>query len=832
MANGWWRNAAADNNLNNAANWYDAESGGSLLGRVPTTGDNAYFSATASSANATASAVFACDAIDCTAAGHGGTGDYGGTIDFATFGLTLTEISQFEDVDFGSGTHTVAFIYFKGTVDFASCTITFSSVCSLNGATSVTKGTSTLKFAGTTDLIAGSGSGKDDFYKIEVVSGTLTHYDSYDWTISNNLKVDGTLSIPNGRKETLTGTATVTGSGTISNASTGKIVYASTATYDFAGTQSAIVEFKESCTINAHTYGDEVRVYNDAGTGTVTITPGAGTHTFNGDISNEGMVAGGTCIFALNTNNPTFDVNGSVTFSATDGTFTVNFGTSTIDCCCNVNIQAITTITGTPTWNLTGAGAGTQTIEFFYMNVGNIVVNDAGATKRFSSDGFICTNFTLTAGTVDNSANNPPMTIKGDVVIDAGATYTYGSGTITIAGTVAQDIDFGAKRVENLVVTNNSAIVTFSNDFDTYNFLCTVIGAQLVFYASGLFNIIAGGLFTVTGNSSTDTVINSGTVTSPAYIDLPLKTNIAYCDIRDIHNTSITTQDVSFCDDLTGNSGLIFVEAYIWNGGGGDELATTGANWIGGSVPAAGYPLYFGSTSPKNCTYDLSANYTNMDLDMEYTGTVTLGANLNISANLTVNNGVLDFGSSNSIEIGGTLTLASGGGFVLNDANVYCLGDVSLDGGASLSPGSSIIHINGTVVQDVSINNLPIYDINCSNTTSLITFSTGVIGNSFVIQPSVYIQFQDNETFVFDSLDWQGKGTDHIYLESVSGGAWYLDVSGTAIVNYVEVSDSDASGGIEIETTNSLDNGDNINWVFGPTGLLKVGNHLLLMGVG
>ena len=67
----------------------------------------------------------------------------------------------------------------------------------------------------------------------------------------------------------------------------------------------------------------------------------------------------------------------------------------------------------------------------------------------------------------------------------------------------------------------------------------------------------------------------------------------------------------------------------MWNGAGLDELATNGANWVGGVAPNGGADIaQFDATSSKDCTWDvLNGNFDKYDVQATYLGTITLTIN-------------------------------------------------------------------------------------------------------------------------------------------------------------------------------------------------------------
>ncbi|MCG2678756.1 MAG: hypothetical protein L6455_02135 [Kiritimatiellae bacterium] len=77
-----------------------------------------------------------------------------------------------------------------------------------------------------------------------------------------------------------------------------------------------------------------------------------------------------------------------------------------------------------------------------------------------------------------------------------------------------------------------------------------------------------------------------------------------------------------------------------WDGGGGDELASTAANWDLDNPIVAGDVIAFDNTSVKNCTWDISTSVAGMSFAATYSGSFTNMATLNCAsgvANFTWN---------------------------------------------------------------------------------------------------------------------------------------------------------------------------------------------------
>ena len=93
-----------------------------------------------------------------------------------------------------------------------------------------------------------------------------------------------------------------------------------------------------------------------------------------------------------------------------------------------------------------------------------------------------------------------------------------------------------------------------------------------------------------------------------------------------------------------------------WDGGGGDALASTAANWSDNTAPVAGDAVVFDATSSKNCTFDLTADFASLNTT-GYGGVVTASATTTVSGNVTLANSTWTHGSQQFVfDATGTFT--------------------------------------------------------------------------------------------------------------------------------------------------------------------------------
>jgi hypothetical protein len=96
-----------------------------------------------------------------------------------------------------------------------------------------------------------------------------------------------------------------------------------------------------------------------------------------------------------------------------------------------------------------------------------------------------------------------------------------------------------------------------------------------------------------------------------------------------------------------------------------------------------------------------------------------------------------------------------------------------------------------------------------NNTISVLKFSAG----------SDY-EFSAGSTLQVLNIDWEGTISDPITIHSDSPGTQFhlTGISGSRTAYYVDITDSEVSGGAIFTAINSIDSGNNDGWNFATTG--------------
>lgn len=249
--------------------------------------------------------------------------------------------------------------------------------------------------------------------------------------------------------------------------------------------------------------------------------------------------------------------------------------------------------------------------------------------------------------------------------------------------------------------------------------------------------------------------------------------------------------------------------------------ATTSAGLLIGSIDDArvyNRPLETGDVGRLyNNTYNGTAGWSEA-------GNWATGQLPGQEATVTVGSGIMTLDSSYQISkyqmSGGTIDFSTNTLTVTKNANFS---------NGVVTPGTGSLVLSGTTAQTLTCNNQSFYNITSTNASNLIFADdcniTGTLTDS---TPSSTLTFAAGSTYNINNLSLNGQAIDTriLLVSGTPSTQWVLNISGTASVSYVNVTDSDASGGDTITANNgtSLNGGNNLNWLFPASNKYWVGS--------
>lgn len=432
-------------------------------------------------------------------------------------------------------------------------------------------------------------------------------------------------------------------------------------------------------------------------------------------------------------------------------------------------------------WSTSSGGSGgasvpgsSDTATFDDMSgAGTVTVN-----TNVNIATLITSNFT---GTLDFSVNNNSVTL--------GRFVNTGSNTRTIKCGGGQ-----------WTITRNNVIVWQCSDLTNCTFVPPTLPVILNYSGSVGARDIRHGNVGPTGNES-----NAPSFSITAGSDTI--TNVGTISIKDFNLTG-------FSGTLSGNSRMIY---------GNLTLSATTTNQSGGSITMAA------TSGTKTITTNGCTLQQVLTID-GVGGTFVLGDTFTSANRITVTNGTFDFNDQN----------ASIDTFASNNSNTRVIslgsGTISLTGTGTLwnvnstnltiDAGTSRIVMNDTSSSSKTFaggTDTTYYDIEFAGAGTgifIVGVNTGAmtIHDLIVTTPPHTVQFFAGKTITFTGdFDVDGAGiNDRTSIESTTAGIQFTlsKASGSVSVDYLDISDSIATGGATWTANGSLDQGNNSGWIF------------------
>ncbi|MCX6809834.1 MAG: PKD domain-containing protein [Candidatus Berkelbacteria bacterium] len=468
--------------------------------------------------------------------------------------------------------------------------------------------------------------------------------------------------------------------------------------------------------------------------------------------------------------------------------------------------SSATNITGTAYYNLYLNHAGTTFTAANNLTATNVLTVNAGtfdaATKIISLTGsgtpFVVTGtFTPSTSTIkylaQDSTNVAPTNYYDLETSSASASFTYTLNSGTLA--VAHDWVVGNGNEVTINANTNDPTLTVGNDFTINDSAIFVASSSATFSIAG--NYANSGTFThssgtVTFNKSsgTQTVDSGGTGTGRNFNNL-VKSGVSTLQLAS--NSLRTVGTLAIGADATVNLNNLNLTAVT--------LANDGTLKLSGSETVA---------------------ITSMDTDsgtVDYTGA---GNYLSLAAGNSYY--VLKFSGSGSWKAGADLTAGSiniaAGTFNAADKTITISGSgtpFTITG--TFVPSTSTISYTGAA--DTNIVPTTYYNLRFAPSSGPPTYSfsgnTTVTGALSDTTADSKVTFHAGSTYTIANINLAGTSGHAVLLRSsTSGSQWIFNVGQVnPTATYVDVKDSNASGGSLIDaSTGGLNSGNNNNWKF------------------
>ncbi len=647
-----------------------------------------------------------------------------------------------------------------------------------------TSGSGTITWGGAVTLQAGAinlGAVNHTFNTGVTVSGGTFTASSGTTTFWGNLTISGTGTLNHNN-----GTVIFTGSSTTTDVNVSQTFYNLTvnktnATYLYIANGDTVV-------VNGTLTLTDGLVIAQNSTDTATLEakgPIVVAATFDGGYAGSSYVA---TLLIDGTSNQSFTIPSGASMPATtlNNSLTTITPSGTVTWKGLLTLQAGTFAGGTATLvfdngaGATGAGGG---------------ITVAGGTFTASSDTTCGAPFTLSSGTF--TASSGTTTFKANVTV-SGGTFNPNGGTINLNATGARTIDVPGTLTLNHVTLNASA------DANGY-----AMGQDDTLVINGDLRLtngyVKGGgrveTLDLKGNLLIDATYD-GSATTPAQIRFSGATDQTYT------NSGGATPIGHFTINKPAGTKLIL--------GSNMNLGTAGQNLTvnnPSTLDLSGYTLTVAGTLANNGTIiasgagtPITAGTLTTDIatsNVSYTGNAAHGAvtvKNGTYGNLTVDNPGTTFSLAGATTVNGNLTTTVGstldattnnygltvqGNWVNNGTFNARAGTVTLNGANQLLAGSTTFYALTKTVTSAAVLTLP-------------------AGLTNTIQ---------------NSLTLDGTAGNLLRLTSSTPGtqAKLTLSAGSSSLCYVDVQDSDASGGLQLPAYNATNSGNNLNWAFSPT---------------
>jgi hypothetical protein len=392
------------------------------------------------------------------------------------------------------------------------------------------------------------------------------------------------------------------------------------------------------------------------------------------------------------------------------------------------------------------------------------------------------------AGNLTNSGAaltlSQPVNFNGNTTVTGSASVTISSATSSVAA--SSTLALGAVTFANtgtLTITGNLQINQggFPGGAGAYSYNSTT-GTLVFNNTAGSFAVNNDNYWPTVNGPQNVTVQGSGGITMN--VARTIGTSFQYAaGVSGAANLTLNTLSQINAGGFVSGSPTYGAGTLLkYNTGG-----TYGRNgeWLPGVISGAGYPHHVRLSN--NTTLDLPNSSSGSTFQMAGDLTIDAGSTMQLAGSTPLTQTLTIFGS---VTNNGTFNLSTAAGGNLNVGG-------SWTNNATFNNNGRTVNLNGSIGQTVS-GNSTFFDLTKSSATSqTLTFAAG------------------STQTVTNALTLNAVSPQILSLRStVTGTQWKLNAPATQSVSFVDVKDSDASGGATVNAASSIDSGNNLNWNF------------------
>ncbi len=525
----------------------------------------------------------------------------------------------------------------------SSRVISLSGNWTNSGVYAGSSSSSAVTLSGTTQIIGGSTA--TGFRRLNINAGSIT-------TLGSNISVTNTLSVSGTLDPGAGAGLVVSGAGTLSVASGGKILVRATT---FAGNyaNSGTKTLSAGSTVDYAASGDQ-SVSSSLTYSTLRIS-GSGIKTLTGNLPSLASSTATAGMLDL--------VAGTLDLS----TFTANRGTSVAGGTVNVAAGAKLKIGGAGTFPANYATHGlaaTSTVEYGGNNqtvtaesYGNLILSGSSGvvTKTMPASALtLAGNLTSSQGTATSVAATVggALTVNGSVSLGTATTLNGGSfshscggnwtnngtftgstSTLTLNGVNTIVAGTGVNNVNNLVIARSGITADSATSLN--------VAGDFSTSGAGTFTHLPGGAGTVTLSGTGKTISGAG---------------ISFSKLT-ISGSSTTAASFSVADDLIVNGSLIASSGTITLSGTGKKIAGTGSmSFSGLQIPGS---LTTTNSFSVGGNLGVSGSFSATAGMFTFAGSTTFSGAASLF-NVTLNGLLLRMSADSILRLAGTTTLSTG----------------------------------------------------------------------------------------------------------------------------------------------------------------------------